>query len=95
MRSAHTPSASDISELDRFSADENTTVTFDKVLLVGGDGAIGQPYVEGASVSATVVNHFRGEKIDVFKYKRRQRYRKSIGFRAERNHCSDGNSIQG
>lgn len=83
--SQHRVSEGDVIELDRLGADENATITFDKVLLVGGDDSkIGQPYVEGATVSATVVNHYRGEKIDVFKYKRRQRYRKSIGFRAEK-----------
>ena len=60
--SQHRVSEGDVIELDRLSADENATITFDKVLLVGGDDAkIGQPYVEGATVSATVVNHFRGE----------------------------------
>lgn len=81
----HRVSEGDVLELDRLGAEVDTTITFDKVLFVGGDTTkVGQPYVDGASVSATVVNHFRGEKIDVFKYKRRQRYRKSIGFRAEK-----------
>ena len=82
----HRVSEGDMLELDRLQADVESTVTFDKVLMVGGENSkLGAPYVEGATVTATVLSHFRGEKIDVFKYKRRQRYRKAIGFRAEKS----------
>jgi len=58
-------------------------LTFDQVLLVAdGDSiAVGQPYVQGASLTAEVVEHFRGPKIHIFKYKRRQDYRKRRGYR--------------
>ena len=59
------------------------TVEFDKVLLVGdGDGTkIGTPTLEGASVSATVMDHGRDKKVIVFKKKRRKGYRKFNGHR--------------
>lgn len=63
-----------------------STLTFDRVLLVGqeedGDPAnIGTPYLDGASVSATVLDTVKGEKIDVIKFKRRKGYRRKIGHR--------------
>ncbi len=52
------------------------------VLLLGGDVVkVGSPTVEGASVTAKVVEHFLGEKIVTFKYKRRQRSRVKTGYR--------------
>jgi len=58
-------------------------VTFDQVLLAEQDGKIivGQPTVDGASIAAEVVRHGRGEKIIVFKMKRRKGYRKKQGHR--------------
>lgn len=64
--------------------DSAKTVTFDRVLLVGGDGAskIGQPYVDGASVTADIIDReFKGEKLDVIKYKRRKGYKVKQGHR--------------
>ncbi len=67
----------------RLPNEEGTEVTFDKVLLVDNDGAItvGTPVVEGAKVSATVLSHLKGEKVIVFKKKRRKGYRKKNGHR--------------
>ena len=59
------------------------TVEFDEVLL-GADGdtiKVGAPMVDGASVSAEVVRHGRGEKIIIFKHKRRKNYRRKQGHR--------------
>lgn len=60
------------------------TVTFDQVLLAG-DGAddvrVGTPVVDGASVKAAVLRHGRGEKVIVFKRKRRKGYRRKQGHR--------------
>lgn len=67
-----------------FHADANQgdTVTFDRVLLVGGDApSVGTPVVEGASVEAEVLGHVRGDKVIVFKKKRRKRYRRTRGHR--------------
>lgn len=62
---------------------EGETVVFDKVLLVDNDGAIkvGTPVVEGAKVTVTVLEHVKGEKVLVFKKKRRKGYQKMNGHR--------------
>ena len=57
-------------------------VTFQEVLLVGGDSPkIGQPLVKGASVAAEITQHDRGPKIVVFKFRRRKNYRRKTGHR--------------
>ena len=72
----------DILRVEKLEAQKGDTVTFDDVLLIGGDEyAIGTPTVSGASVSASVVRQFRDKKIIVFKMKRRKRYRKTQGHR--------------
>lgn len=54
----------------------------DVLLVANGDATvIGQPRVEGASVSATVVDQFRGKKIIVYKYRQRTNYRRKQGHR--------------
>ena len=61
---------------------EGTSVTFDQVLLVGGDEIkIGTPTVAGATVSADVVREGRAKKIIVFKKKRRKGYHNKQGHR--------------
>ena len=61
---------------------EGTSVTFDQVLLVGGEEVkIGAPIVEGASVSAEILREGRAKKIIVFKKKRRKGYHKKQGHR--------------
>jgi large subunit ribosomal protein L21 len=71
--------------VERLAADAGSEITIDKVLLIGGAGStsIGAPLVDGASVAASVDAHVRGEKIDVFKYKAKKRYRRKIGHRQE------------
>ncbi len=61
-------------------------IKFDRVLVVGdeqGDSAasIGTPYVDGASVTAEVLEEIKGDKIDVIKFKRRKGYRRKTGHR--------------
>ena len=58
-------------------------VTFEEVLLGSSDGGVkvGLPLVEGARVTAEVVEHGKGEKIIVFKHKRRKNYRRKQGHR--------------
>jgi large subunit ribosomal protein L21 len=70
-------------QVARLAGEPGAKLTFDQVLLVAdGDSiAVGQPYVRGASLTAEVVEHFRGPKIRIFKYKRRQDYRKRRGYR--------------
>ena len=67
-------------------AEEGKTVEFDKVLLVDNEGAVtvGVPTVEGAKVVVEVVNPLvKGEKVIVFKMKRRKDYRKKNGHRQQ------------
>ncbi|MEQ8850780.1 MAG: 50S ribosomal protein L21 [Phycisphaerales bacterium] len=63
--------------------EDASSVTFDRVLMVGGDDAkYGAPYVEGSSVTADILEReFKGEKIDVIKFKRRKGYRRKQGHR--------------
>lgn len=58
-------------------------VTLDRVLMVSDEEGVrvGQPTVEGAQVRATVVEHGRGRKVVVFKYKAKNRYRRKTGHR--------------
>ena len=67
----------------RLEAKEGEALTFDKVLMIGGDGilTVGKPIISGASVSATVVSHVKGDKVLVFKKKRRKGYQKMNGHR--------------
>lgn len=71
--------------VERLAIEAGSDVTIDRVLLMGGDGStrIGTPVVEGASVTATVTEHNRGKKIEVFKYKAKKRYRRHTGHRQE------------
>jgi large subunit ribosomal protein L21 len=64
---------------------EGDSLTFDKVCLVGGEGAgrIGAPFVAGASVTAKVVRHLKGPKVVIGKYRRRKNSRRRTGFRAQ------------
>jgi len=72
-------------QVDRLDVQPGDSITLDRVLLVadGEDAAIGQPVVDGATVSAQVLGQDRGEKIIVFKYKPKARTRVKKGFRAE------------
>lgn len=67
----------------RLEGEEGATVTFDKVLMIDNDGkmSIGQPAISGASVSATILTHLKGDKVLVFKKKRRKGYQKLNGHR--------------
>jgi len=72
-------------DVDRFPAEVGEQVDLERVLLVadGEDYKIGDPLVAGAKVQATVVEHFKGPKIVVFKYKPKQRYRVKTGHRQQ------------
>ncbi len=67
----------------RLPNSEGEQLTFDKVLLTEDDGKIvvGKPNVEGVKVTAKVLAHVRGDKVKVFKKKRRKGYQKLNGHR--------------
>ena len=67
----------------RLENEEGSQVEFDRVLLLDQDGKIkvGNPVVKGAKVSAKIVSHLKGEKVKVFKKKRRKGYQTLNGHR--------------
>ena len=67
----------------RLANEEGTKVSFDKVYLVDDNGSItiGAPAIEGASVEAKVLQHLKGDKVIIFKKKRRKGYKKRNGHR--------------
>ena len=77
--------AGDKLEVERLETEAGKPFTFDRVLLVNADGklTVGSPTVTGATVTADVVEHIRGEKKVTFKMKRRKGYHKTKGHRQE------------
>jgi large subunit ribosomal protein L21 len=71
--------------VNRLEGEEGNKVDFKDVLLVdnGGKINIGGPLIKGATVSATIVNHLRGDKVIIFKKKRRKGYEKKTGHRQD------------
>lgn len=69
----------------RLDAKEGDTVEFDQVMMIDNNGRVnvGSPVISGAKVSATVVNHLRGDKVIIFKKKRRKTYQKQSGHRQD------------
>ena len=67
----------------RLQGEENSAVSFDKILLIDNDGQVkvGAPVLKGASVNATILRHLKDDKIIVFKKKRRKGYQKQNGHR--------------
>jgi len=67
----------------RLDAEAGSKVEFDQVLLIDDNGKInvGAPAIEGAKVTAEVLNHLKGDKVIVFKKKRRKGYKKKNGHR--------------
>ncbi|NLH45496.1 MAG: 50S ribosomal protein L21 [Acholeplasmataceae bacterium] len=76
-------SEGDVLSVEKLPVAEGEEVVFDQVLTVVADGdvKIGKPVLEGAKVTAKVVEHGKGEKILVFKYKAKSNYRKRQGHR--------------
>jgi large subunit ribosomal protein L21 len=75
--------AGDKLKVERLAAEAGAEVVLDKVLAVGEGETlkIGRPLVSGASVKATVVGHGLGDKVRIFKMRRRKHYKKSQGHR--------------
>ena len=73
----------DTIDVEKVLAEKGTQIEIDRVIMVSGDSgvSIGKPVVEGAKVTATVSDHFRGPKLTVFKMKPKKRYRRKTGHR--------------
>lgn len=73
----------DVIRVEKLEAPAGAAVNLDKVLLVadGDNVRVGAPNVADASVTATIKGHGRGDKIRVFKFRRRKHFRKTIGHR--------------
>ena len=73
----------DIIIVEKLDVEEGKNVSFDNVLMHGKEGAvkIGEPTVKGASVTGEVIEQRKGDKVIVFKKKRRQNYRRKQGHR--------------
>lgn len=67
----------------RLQGEENTSLSFDKILLTDNDGQVkvGAPVVEGASVKVKILRHLKDDKVIVFKKRRRKGYRVKNGHR--------------
>jgi large subunit ribosomal protein L21 len=72
-------------DVDRVAAEPDSQLTIDKVLFVRDDEtvSVGQPFVSGATVQATVMRHLRGPKLIVYKMKPKKKTRKKQGHRQE------------
>jgi large subunit ribosomal protein L21 len=67
----------------RLEGEEGANVEFNEVLLIDNNGniSLGTPFIEGAKISAKIISHLKGDKILVFKKKRRKGYKKTTGHR--------------
>jgi large subunit ribosomal protein L21 len=73
----------DVISVEKLAGEPGSTIEFGEVLMVGDgtEATTGTPHVAGAAVSATVVEHKRGDKVIIFKKKRRHNYRRKNGHR--------------
>ena len=69
--------------VESLEANQGDAINLDQVMMVGeGDKiTVGEPLISGATVSAKVLNHGRGRKVDVVKFRRRKHYRRQMGHR--------------
>ena len=70
-------------KVEQIPAEVGAQIVIDQVLLVGDESSVrlGQPIVTGATVTATVLGHGRGDKVKIFKMRRRKHYQKHQGHR--------------
>ena len=74
----------DVIDIEKISGEPGEEVNFEEVLLVSADGEdvkVGSPVVESAKVEGRIIRQKKGEKIVVFKFKRRKGYRRKAGHR--------------
>lgn len=84
----HRVRAGDLLQVEKIDGEVGTTVTLDRVLMVGGEGEpqFGTPMLEGAAVETEIVRQGKSRKILVFKKKRRKNYRRMYGHRQPFTH---------
>ncbi len=70
-------------KVEKLEVEVGGTVTLDQILMVsdGTKTTIGSPIIKGATVKVTVLSHGRGDKVMIFKFRRRKHYRKTQGHR--------------
>jgi large subunit ribosomal protein L21 len=75
----------DVVDVEKLDAEPESIISLDRVLLVNQDGklTVGAPTVSGATVTATVEGHYDADKIVVFKFRRKVRYRRKRGHRQQ------------
>ena len=90
-------SAGEQVRVEALAAEVGASVSLEEVLLVGtGDGVkVGAPLVAGAKVKATVVAHGRGDKVKIFKLRRRKHYQKTQGHRQSYTEIRIDDIVQG
>ena len=83
--------------VEALAADVGASISLEEVLLVGAGDAVkvGAPLVSGAKVKATVVSHGRGEKVKIFKMRRRKHYQKPQGHRQSYTELRIDDIVQG
>jgi large subunit ribosomal protein L21 len=83
--------------VESLTADVGSAVAFEEVLLVGNGESVkvGAPLVSGAKVKATVVSHGRGDKVKIFKLRRRKHYQKTQGHRQNYTEVRIDDIVQG
>jgi large subunit ribosomal protein L21 len=76
----------EVIDVPRLTGEPGATLVFEQVLLLGDDDSIsiGQPFIKGAKATVEVLEHLRGPKLRIFKFKRRREYRRRRGHRDER-----------
>ncbi|WP_392561278.1 50S ribosomal protein L21 [Orbus sturtevantii] len=79
----HRVSEGQVVRLEKLEVETGSQIVFDKVLMVanGENIQVGAPFVEGSTVKAEIVEHGRGDKIKIVKFRRRKHYRKQQGHR--------------
>ncbi|MCO6546751.1 MAG: 50S ribosomal protein L21 [Gilliamella sp.] len=79
----HRVSEGQVVRLEKIEVETGAEIVFDKVLMVanGEDIKVGAPFVEGATIKAEIVEHGRGDKVKIVKFRRRKHYRKQQGHR--------------
>ena len=83
--------------VEALAAEVGANVSFEEVLLVGAGDAVkvGAPLVSGAAVKATVLSHGRGDKVKIFKMRRRKHFQKTQGHRQSYTEVRIDDIVQG